>query len=203
MFYFQKMTEKCDNEPEVSCWWRTSGFKLVTLRQLQLKTTTSIKSTLRMFSAAADGPHWQSRSRLSHRPGDLLYLSTSSSFGIHPHNSHHLGRLLLSAFLSLLPPFHLFSSVTVITSICFLRRPALSLPLAHFPPLIPVASAGELFPTSSSSHFSSGPLRADKHGLQSLPRLPPIPHVPPHPRPPPSLSVRGTNAFVQYLQQTD
>lgn len=145
-----------------------------------------------MFSAAADGPHWQSRSRLSHGPGDLLYLSTSSSFGIHPHNSHHLGRLLLSAFLSLLPLFHLFSSVSVITSICFLHRPALSLPLAHFPPFIPAASAGELFPTSSSSHFSSGPLHADKHGLQSLSRLPP-PSSPVLPRP--CLSVAQMHLF--------
>lgn len=81
----------------------SSGFKLVTLRQLQLKSTTSLKSTLRMFSAAADGPHWQSRSRLSHGPGDPLYLSPSSSFGINPHNSHHLGPSpLVSPFF---PPF--------------------------------------------------------------------------------------------------
>lgn len=149
-----------------------------------------------MFSAAADGRHWQSRSRLSHGPGDPLYLSPCSSFGINPHNSHHLGRLLLSACLSLLPPFHLFSSVSVITSICFPRRPALSLPLAHFPPLIPAASAGELFPTSSSSHFSSGPLRADKHGLQSLPRLtPPSPTPPPPVLPRPCLSVAQMHLF--------
>lgn len=48
-------------------------------------------------------PTLKSRSRLSHRPRDLLYLSRSSSFSIHPHNFHHLGRLLLSAFL--FPPF--------------------------------------------------------------------------------------------------
>lgn len=48
----------------------------------------------------------RSRSRLTHRPSDLLYLSRCSSFSIHPHHFHHLGRLLLSAFL--FPPSSLF-----------------------------------------------------------------------------------------------
>lgn len=117
-------------------------------------------------------PTLKSRSRPSHRPSGLLYLSRSSSFSIHPHNFHHLGRLLLSALLF---PLHFFSSVSVITSICFLRQPTLSLPLAHFPPLIPAAHVRELFPTSSSSHFSSELLHADKHGLQS-PLTPSTPH---------------------------
>lgn len=132
-------------------------------------------------------PTLKSRSRLSHRPSDLPFLSRSSSFSIHPHNFRHLGRRLLSAHLY---PLHFFSSVSVITSICFLCRPALSLPLAHFPPLLPVAYVRELFPTSSSSHFSSGLLRTDKHGLQSLPRLAPpaTPNTPP-PTPHPTLAL--------------
>lgn len=124
-----------------------------------------------MFSAAADGPHWQGRSRLSHGPGDLLYLSRFNSLGIHPHNyPHHLGRLLLSAFL----PLHLISSVSVVTSICFLRRPALSLPLAHFPPLIP----GHLWPGTFPnllilSFFIRGRSAQTNMGYNPPPLLPP------------------------------
>lgn len=104
--------------------------------------------------------------------------------------------LAVSSSLLFSSPLHFFSSVSVITSICFLCRPALSLPLAHFPPLIPAAYVRELFPTSSSSHFSSGLLHADKHGLQSLPHLASPPPPAPHPAlPRPCLSVAQMHLF--------
>lgn len=196
MFYFQKMTEKCDNEPEVSCWWRTSGFKLVTLRQLQLKTTTSIKSTLRMFSAAADGPHWQSRSRLSHGPGDLLYLSTSSSFGIHPHNSHHLGRLLLSAFLSLLPPFISFHpSLSLPQFVSSAGPPCLYLSLIFLPSSRPPLP-GNFSQPPHPLIFHQGRSAQTNMGCNLSPAYPPSPT--PHPTPVlprPCLSVAQMHLF--------
>lgn len=100
--------------------------------------------------------------------------------------------------------FHFFSSVSAITSICYLLLPVLSLLLTHFsflPSLSWVSLRGgtavrEVFPTSLSSHFSSAPLQHPMHTHASASIYPCSP-------PPPALSVRGTNAFVQYLQQTD
>lgn len=78
--------------------------------------------------------------------------------------------ILFSSSLSLLV-FYSFSSVSAITSICYLLLPVLSLLLTHFSFLISpsfLATGGatavrEVFPTSLSSHFSSAPLQHPMH----------------------------------------
>lgn len=133
--------------------------------------------------------------------------------------------LFFSSGLSL---SHFFSSISVITSICFLHHPALSLPPRSFS-----------FPISPSSLVVTGrpPLSwkfsQPPHPLIFHQPFSDTPHTPPHRQHThthtpshththttytytqaaispfiPSLSslplsVRGTNAFVQYLQQTD
>lgn len=128
------------------------------------------------------------------------YLSTSSSLSIHPHNSQpSFLRLLFSPFYFSVS--HLFSSVSVITSICFLHPPSLSLPPAHFlPPLISPSflllvvfvTRGRgrrcrgSFPNLLILSFFIGPsLRAHKHRPQS----PPLPLPTTTFRPPPSSPV--------------
>lgn len=92
--------------------------------------------------------------------------------------------------------FHFFSSVSAITSICYLLLPVLSLLLTHFSfcPSLCWVSLGEggggsavreVFPTSLSSHFSSAPLQHPMHTHASASIYLCTP-----PTPPPALSVR-------------
>lgn len=104
----------------------------------------------------------------------------------------------------LLAFFHFFSSVSAITSICYLLPPVLSLLLTHFsflPSLSWVSRGGALlsekfsrppYPLIFHQPLSNIPC-THTHLLQSIHAAPPSL----------SLSDRGTNAFVQYLQQTD
>lgn len=146
-----------------------------------------------MCCAAQMVPTLKCRSRLSHRPSDLLYLSRSSSFSIHPHNFYHLGRLLLSAFL--FPPSSLFIRL----------RHYLNL----FSPPACLVFTSRSFSSPHppmSGNFSQPPHPLIFHqgcSTQTNMGCNLSPDTPPHSCFPPSLSVRGTNAFVQYLQQTD
>lgn len=92
--------------------------------------------------------------------------------------------------------FHLSLSLPQFASSIISQRSLIFPPHLCLPPCChcETAAVGEVFPTSSSSHFSLHP------------PSPPSTHTHTHltlRSSPLSLTVHGTNAFVQYLQQTD
>lgn len=157
---------------------------------------------------------------MSHVTNDLLHLTRSVTLSIqrlHPHDSLTIFTasflLFFSSLLSFPFPFFIQSFSF---SILFIY-------LCHYPNLFP--PPGRVVFTSRSFSFLISPSflvvtgRPPLSGKFSQPPHPlifhqPFPNTPhphkhrlpsPHSSPPSplSLSVRGTNAFVQYLQQTD